>query len=71
MLPGVLLGPASFLWLWVLPLLLYAGVIWISSDIRYRAPIEPFVIWAGAFALTRIRPERQPPPSRPRRTNRK
>jgi 4-amino-4-deoxy-L-arabinose transferase-like glycosyltransferase len=55
-------------WLWIIPPLLYLGVIWISSDIRYRAPIEPFVIWAAAFALTgRRRAQPQPPTPAPPR----
>jgi 4-amino-4-deoxy-L-arabinose transferase-like glycosyltransferase len=62
---GLLLGASRRRdwWLWVVPLLLFASVIVISSDIRYRAPIEPFVIWAAAFALTGIRRVRRPRPT--------
>lgn len=49
-------------WLLVVPPLLFAGVIWISSDIRYRAPIEPFVLLAAAVAITGIRRGRRPQP---------
>jgi hypothetical protein len=52
-------------WLWIVPPLLFAGVIWISSDIRYRAPIEPFVLLAAAVALTGIRRGRPSPPTPP------
>jgi len=53
---GVALGAARGTpwWLWAVPLLLFLSVIWISGDIRYRAPIEPFAVWAAAFALARI-----------------
>jgi 4-amino-4-deoxy-L-arabinose transferase-like glycosyltransferase len=50
-------------WLWTVVPLLFAGVIWISSDIRYRAPIEPFVLMAAAVALTGIRRGRQSRPT--------
>lgn len=50
-------------WMLVVPPLLFAGVIWISSDIRYRAPIEPFVLLAAALALTGIRRGRRQPPT--------
>jgi hypothetical protein len=62
---GLLLGALrrADWWLWVVPVLLFASVIVISSDIRYRAPIEPFVVWAAAFGLTGIRRVRRPPPT--------
>ena len=41
-------------WLWLLPPLLWLSVAWISGDIRYRLPIEPFVIWAGAYGLVAL-----------------
>ena len=57
-------------WFWVTPLLLFLSVIWISGDIRYRLPIEPFVVWAAAYGLVaafdRLRGRRQalrPPPT--------
>jgi hypothetical protein len=50
-------------WLWIVPPLLFAGVIWISSDIRYRAPIEPFVLLTAAVAVTGIRRVRRQPPT--------
>jgi 4-amino-4-deoxy-L-arabinose transferase-like glycosyltransferase len=58
---GVALGAARAArwWFWLMPVALYLSVIWISSDIRYRVPVEPFAIWAAAFALTsrrRVRP---------------
>jgi 4-amino-4-deoxy-L-arabinose transferase-like glycosyltransferase len=51
---GLVLGAVRTVpwWLWVVPLLLFVSVIAISGDIRYRVPIEPFVIWAAAVALT-------------------
>jgi hypothetical protein len=50
-------------WLWVVPLLLFVSVIAISSDVRYRVPIEPFVIWAAAVALTGRRRAQPPRPT--------
>ena len=66
-LAGLALGAARGTpwWLWVVPLLLYVSVIWISSDIRYRAPIEPFVVLAAAALLTGRRRARRPPPMPP------
>ncbi|MFL5842047.1 MAG: hypothetical protein ACJ77Z_16480, partial [Thermoleophilaceae bacterium] len=56
-------------WLWIAPVLLYVSVIWISGDVRYRLPIEPFAIWLAGFAVVaaaeRLRdrpPAPQPPP---------
>lgn len=56
-------------WLWIAPVLLYLSVIWISGDVRYRLPIEPFAIWLAGFAVVaaaeRLRdrpPAPQPPP---------
>jgi 4-amino-4-deoxy-L-arabinose transferase-like glycosyltransferase len=53
---GVLLGAARRApwWIWALAPLLYVSVIWISGDIRYRVPLEPFAIWAAAYALARV-----------------
>lgn len=64
---GLVLGGARRApwWLLVVPPLLFAGVIWISSDIRYRAPIEPFVLLAAAMALTGTRQGRRPQPTSP------
>ena len=50
-------------WVWILPPLLYVSVIWISSDIRYRAPIEPFVVLAAAAAITSRRRALRPQPT--------
>ena len=50
-------------WLWVVPLLLFVSVIAISSDLRYRVPIEPFLIWAAAAGLTGRRRAPRPPPT--------
>jgi 4-amino-4-deoxy-L-arabinose transferase-like glycosyltransferase len=52
-------------WLWIVPLVLYVSVIAISSDVRYRAPIEPFVLCAAAVALTSRQRVRQPLPTPP------
>jgi 4-amino-4-deoxy-L-arabinose transferase-like glycosyltransferase len=67
---GLALGAARRVpwWVRVMPLLLYLSVIWISGDIRYRAPIEPFVVWGAAYALAqlaRVTGRRPPPPPRP------
>jgi 4-amino-4-deoxy-L-arabinose transferase-like glycosyltransferase len=53
-------------WLWIIPLLAFASVIWISGDIRYRAPIEPFAIWCAAYAIAHLTDRsrvRQPQPT--------
>jgi 4-amino-4-deoxy-L-arabinose transferase-like glycosyltransferase len=50
-------------WLWIMPAALFVSVIWISGDLRYRAPIEPFVILAAAYALTGRRQARQRSPT--------
>ena len=62
---GLLLGAARAVpwWLLVVPVLLYLSVIAISSDVRYRVPIEPFVIWAAAVAVTGRRRVQPPPPT--------
>ncbi len=53
------------------PTLLFVSVIWISGDIRYRAPLEPFAILAAAYAIARLtdrsralRPQPTPAPPR-------
>jgi 4-amino-4-deoxy-L-arabinose transferase-like glycosyltransferase len=38
-------------WLWLVPLVLFASVIVAGSEIRYRAPVEPFLILLAALAL--------------------
>jgi 4-amino-4-deoxy-L-arabinose transferase-like glycosyltransferase len=38
-------------WLWLVPLALFATVIVAGSEIRYRAPVEPFLILLAALAL--------------------
>ena len=40
-------------WLWLAPVLLFAGVIFAGSALRYRAPVEPFLALLAALALTR------------------
>jgi 4-amino-4-deoxy-L-arabinose transferase-like glycosyltransferase len=50
-------------WLWIVPLLLFVSVIAISSDLRYRVPIEPFLIWVAAAGLTGRRPAQPPAPT--------
>jgi len=44
-------------WLWLAPLLLLAAVIFAGSEIRYRAPVEPFLALLAALAVTK-RPDR-------------
>jgi 4-amino-4-deoxy-L-arabinose transferase-like glycosyltransferase len=68
-LAGLVLGAARRVpwWLVVVPPLLFLSVVWISSDNRYRAPVEPFVILAAATLVTGrrraqpLRPTPQPP----------
>jgi hypothetical protein len=43
-------------WLWLAPLLLLAAVIFAGSEIRYRAPVEPFLALLAALAMTNRRP---------------
>ena len=40
-------------WLWLAPLLLIAAVIFAGSEIRYRAPVEPFLAMLAALAVTK------------------
>jgi 4-amino-4-deoxy-L-arabinose transferase-like glycosyltransferase len=56
-LAGIALGAARRMpwWLWTLPLALLLSVAWVSGDLRYRAPIEPFAVWAAAWAITSTR----------------
>lgn len=64
---GLVLGAARAVpwWLLVVAPLLYLSVIWISSDNRYRAPIEPFAILAAATLVRGRRRVQQPPPTPP------
>lgn len=64
---GVALGAARRApwWISILPPLLFVSVIWISGDIRYRAPIEPFVVWSAAFALAYVTDRRRVPQPQP------
>jgi 4-amino-4-deoxy-L-arabinose transferase-like glycosyltransferase len=36
---------------WLVPILLTAGIVLVGANIRYRAPIEPYVVLLGALAL--------------------
>lgn len=65
---GILLGGLRRgpWWLWLTPVLLFVSVIGISGDIRYRAPIEWFVVLLAAFAVAALTDRRrgpQPPPT--------
>jgi hypothetical protein len=65
---GLLLGAwrAAPAWLRLTPVLLYVSVIWISGDVRYRLPIDPFAICAAAYAVARVTDRRraqQPQPT--------
>ena len=64
---GVALGAARGVpwWLWIVPVLLFVTVVWISGDIRYRVPIEPFAIWAAAYAVANVTDRRRVRPSQP------
>ena len=42
-------------WLWLVPLVLFATVIAAGSEIRYRAPVEPFLVLLAALALRAAR----------------
>lgn len=61
-LPGVLTARARGAprWLWLVPLLLFAAVIVAGSEIRYRAPVEPFVALLAALALISLWERRAP-----------
>jgi 4-amino-4-deoxy-L-arabinose transferase-like glycosyltransferase len=71
-LAGIALGAVrrSPWWFWLTPLLLFASVISISGDVRYRLPVEAFAIFAAAVALVaaweRVRGRRPEPQPRPR-----
>ncbi|MEA2483301.1 MAG: hypothetical protein QOC55_1248 [Thermoleophilaceae bacterium] len=52
-------------WMLVTPVLLYVSVIGISGDIRYRAPVELFAVWAAALALTGTRRAQPQQPTTP------
>jgi hypothetical protein len=39
-------------WFWLVPILLFASVIFAGSALRYRAPVEPFLALLAALALT-------------------
>lgn len=59
-LAGLVLGVARRVpwWVAVMPVLLYLSVIWDSGDIRYRAPIEPFVVLAAAAGVALLAAKR-------------
>jgi 4-amino-4-deoxy-L-arabinose transferase-like glycosyltransferase len=40
-------------WLWLSPLLLWISVVVISGDLRYRLPVELFIVLLAGFALAR------------------
>jgi len=42
------------LWVWAVPALLFAVTIPSGSELRYRAPLEPFVIVLAALALVAV-----------------
>ena len=61
-------------WLWLTAVLLFVTVIGISSDTRYRLPLEPYLAWLAAYALVTLTDRRrgrpqpptpQPPPRSP------
>lgn len=54
MTPAARRAPA---WFWLAPVLLFAGVIFAGSAIRYRAPVEPFLALLAALALTWRKPD--------------
>jgi 4-amino-4-deoxy-L-arabinose transferase-like glycosyltransferase len=45
------------LWVWLVAIILFAAVVVAGSEIRYRAPVEPFIVLLAAVALTH-RPRR-------------
>ena len=38
-------------WLWLMPVLMLASVIFVVGETRFRAPIDPFVVLLGAVAI--------------------
>jgi hypothetical protein len=52
-LPGALTAGARRApsWLWLVPIVLFAAVIVAGSEIRYRAPVEPFIVLLAALAI--------------------
>jgi 4-amino-4-deoxy-L-arabinose transferase-like glycosyltransferase len=56
------LGP---LFVWLVPVVLFAGVVWLLGPPRYRAPLDPFLLMLGAGAIVAFRERRgRRPPSR-------
>ena len=52
-------------WLWLVPVLLFAAIVVAGSEIRYRAPVEPFVVLLAALAIHSLRERRRRPPEPP------
>jgi 4-amino-4-deoxy-L-arabinose transferase-like glycosyltransferase len=53
-------------WLWLVPIVLFATVIVAGSEIRYRAPVEPFIVLLAALAIHSLsRARRRSSRSRP------
>ena len=50
---GLVVGAVrrNHLFLWAMPVILWLSVVVISGDVRYRLPIDPFVILLAAFGL--------------------
>jgi 4-amino-4-deoxy-L-arabinose transferase-like glycosyltransferase len=55
-------------WLWLVPVLLFAAVVFAGSAIRYRAPVEPFLALLAALALTARGRRADPQAGRPSRS---
>jgi 4-amino-4-deoxy-L-arabinose transferase-like glycosyltransferase len=45
-------------WLWLMPLLMLLSVVFVVGEMRFRAPIDPFVLLLAALAIARLAPRR-------------
>ena len=55
--------PRGPVFLWLVPLLMLAGVLPILGTPRYRAPIDPFIVLLAALGLVALAARRRAPAS--------
>lgn len=59
---------------WLVPLFMFATVVPIQGAFRYRAPVDPFLLWLAAYALVAgggaLKGRREPTATRPPATSR-